>query len=140
MFAGWALSSKFLYPTLQGYKSKSNRTKILVGISHKKLSKILSENFTLIQPSEVSPILAKRRNLVPYHDWLLLGDSKNIIHGPFNFATVRGRKTREIKRDLHFVAWSYAQELVLMCVRCILNQVPYLIFKAPNGKKEDIPT
>ena len=48
----------------------------------------------------------------------------------------RGRKTREIKRDLHFVAWSYAQELVLMCVRCILNQVPYLIFKAPNRKKK----
>ena len=42
----------------------------------------------------MSPILAEKRNLVPYRDWVSLGDS-SVIDGPFDFAVVRGRKMRD---------------------------------------------
>ena len=33
--------------------------------------------------------------LVPFHRWLNLTHTDTFIHGPFDFATVNGRKTRD---------------------------------------------
>ena len=57
--------------------------------------KQLGTKYHLIQPSETSQIIAKQQNLVPYREWINLSDPSILIHGPFNFATLNNRKTRD---------------------------------------------
>jgi hypothetical protein len=57
--------------------------------------KPLSTKCFLLQPSEFPPPLAEQRSLVPYREWINLHDSTIYIHGPFNFATLNNRKTRD---------------------------------------------
>ena len=49
----------------------------------------------LISPSDASEDRATRHNLVPLRRWVNLTHSDTYIHGPFNFATVNGRKSRD---------------------------------------------
>jgi hypothetical protein len=55
----------------------------------------LSNRYHLLAPSAVSAKIAKSRNLVPYREWLNLRQDDCTIHGPFEFRTVNGRKTRD---------------------------------------------
>jgi hypothetical protein len=49
----------------------------------------------LICPSNTSESLAVRLKLVPFRRWLTLTHSDTYLHGPFDFATINGRKTRD---------------------------------------------
>lgn len=57
--------------------------------------KTIGSRFHLIQPSAVSGKIARDRNLTPYREWVYLQQDEILIHGPFNFATVNNRKTRD---------------------------------------------
>jgi hypothetical protein len=49
----------------------------------------------LIAPSDKSEERATRHHLLPIRCWANLTHADTYIHGPFNFATVNGRKTRD---------------------------------------------
>ncbi|KAL3792444.1 hypothetical protein HJC23_001562 [Cyclotella cryptica] len=49
----------------------------------------------LIRPSDTSEQLAKRHSLVPMRQWVSLTHESTYIHGPFDFATIHGRKIRD---------------------------------------------
>jgi hypothetical protein len=49
----------------------------------------------LICPSATLEALAFKQKLVPFHQWLNLTHSDTYHHGPFEFATVNGCKTRD---------------------------------------------
>ena len=54
-----------------------------------------SSDHHLIRPSDTSAAVAKRHNLVPFRKWINITHLDTYIHGPFEFATIRGRKTRD---------------------------------------------
>ena len=47
-----------------------------------------------IRPSDTSEAYAKRHHLFPYRKYLNLTHTDTFIHGPFDFATIHGRKSR----------------------------------------------
>ncbi len=49
----------------------------------------------LISPSEASEDRALRNHLIPVRAWVNLTHADTFIHGPFDFALVRNRKTRD---------------------------------------------
>ncbi len=49
----------------------------------------------LITPSDTSADCAARHHLVPVRCWVNLTHGDTYLHGPFDFAVVRGRKTRD---------------------------------------------
>jgi hypothetical protein len=57
--------------------------------------KTLGTRYHLIPPTSVSPEIAKNRNLVPFREWIYLSQPGQYIHGPFEFATIHNRKTRD---------------------------------------------
>lgn len=54
-----------------------------------------SARLHLIRPSGTSAQFACANGLVPLHLWINLTHESTYIHGPFDFATIRGRKTRD---------------------------------------------
>lgn len=48
-----------------------------------------------IRPSDTSTSYAAHHRLVPFREWINLTHRKTFIHGPFDFATVRGCKSRD---------------------------------------------
>jgi hypothetical protein len=63
--------------------------------SHHNKKKTLGTQYHLILPSSISPDIAQTRNLVPYREWMYLFPDTQFLHGPFNFATINNRKTRD---------------------------------------------
>jgi hypothetical protein len=55
----------------------------------------LSSETHLIRPSDTSVDYALRHKLLLFRKWLHITHSDTFIHGPFEFATVQGRKTRD---------------------------------------------
>lgn len=49
----------------------------------------------LVRPSDTSPTFALRNNLQTLRQWVHLTHEDVYLHGPFDFATVNGRKTRD---------------------------------------------
>jgi hypothetical protein len=49
----------------------------------------------LIRPSDTSEAYASRHHLLPFRQYVNLTHSDTYIHGPFDFATLGGRKTRD---------------------------------------------
>jgi len=49
----------------------------------------------LVRPSDTSEDYAARHKLRPFRKWLNITHQDTFIHGPFQFATVHGRKTRD---------------------------------------------
>jgi len=49
----------------------------------------------LVRPSETSDRYAGRHKLLPFRKWLNICHQDTYIHGPFEFASIRGRKTRD---------------------------------------------
>ena len=63
---------------------------------HKMLSlKQLHNQYHIIQPSDISHKMATNQDLTPYREWINIHNNTNILHGPFNFATLNNRKTRD---------------------------------------------
>ena len=58
-------------------------------------TQMLTSDAHLIRPSESSEEYAKRHHLVSCRCWLNVTHHDTYIHGPFEFATVRNRKTRD---------------------------------------------
>ena len=54
-----------------------------------------SETFHLVKPSQTSKQFARDSNLVPFQMWVYPLHKDTYIHGPFNFATINNRKTRD---------------------------------------------
>jgi hypothetical protein len=52
------------------------------------------QNYHLVRPSPNRAQYAKQKNLVPFSVWITLSEP-NYIHGPFDFATLHGRKSRD---------------------------------------------
>ena len=71
----------------------------------------------LITPSDTSEGRALQLRLVPVRCWVNLTHSDTFIHGPFEFATVRGRKTRDRVDQ---------QDWDALCIKSsmFVNQVP----------------
>jgi hypothetical protein len=55
----------------------------------------LSTDTHLIRPSDTSDAYAVRHKLVPFRKWLNISHLDTFIHGPFDFASIQGRKTRD---------------------------------------------
>ena len=49
----------------------------------------------LLRPSSASPAYAISEGLRPFRQWVRLTNGDTYIHGPFNFAVVNGRQTRD---------------------------------------------
>ena len=49
----------------------------------------------LIRPSDTSEDLARKQHLIPFRRWVNLTHTDTFIHGPFDFATVNGRRSRD---------------------------------------------
>jgi hypothetical protein len=49
----------------------------------------------LVKPSDTSEQYARRKNLRPLRQWVNLTHKDTYIHGPFEFASINGRKTRD---------------------------------------------
>ncbi len=64
-----------------------NRDDILLGST--------TANTHLIHPSDNSESYASRHNLIPYRKYINLTHSVTYIHGPFEFATINHRKSRD---------------------------------------------
>jgi hypothetical protein len=54
-----------------------------------------SDKYHLLQPSDLSTKTAKDRNLQTYREWVNFNDPAVYVHGPFEFATLNQRKTRD---------------------------------------------
>jgi hypothetical protein len=65
----------------------------------------------LIAPSDTSEDRAARHQLVPTHTWVNLTRSDTYLHGPFNFAVVKGCKTRNRIAQEHWDALKLKQSL-----------------------------
>ncbi|KAL3787769.1 LOW QUALITY PROTEIN: hypothetical protein HJC23_009820, partial [Cyclotella cryptica] len=52
-------------------------------------------DYHILRPDSYAPIYAKELNLHPYCQWVNLFHHATYIHGPFEFATINGRKTRD---------------------------------------------
>jgi hypothetical protein len=57
--------------------------------------KSLSVDCHILQPSQYSETTAQSMNLVPYRQWIQVDDPLVALHGPFNFATLNNRKSRD---------------------------------------------
>ena len=55
----------------------------------------LSSETHLIRPSDTLVDYALCHKLLPFRKWLNITHSDTFIHGPFEFSTVRGQKTRD---------------------------------------------
>ena len=55
----------------------------------------LHEQFHLVKPDRNEHTFCKAKNLVPYAEWIYLNNTKTIICGPFEFATIDERKTKD---------------------------------------------
>jgi hypothetical protein len=66
----------------------------------------------LIQPSNTSEAHAKRHGLVPFQRWINLTHSDTFIHGPFDFAIVEARKTRDRISQIDWDVLSKNQPLI----------------------------
>jgi hypothetical protein len=49
----------------------------------------------IVRPSDTSHSLALRKGLLPFQQWVNLTHESVYLHGPFDFATLNGRKTRD---------------------------------------------
>jgi hypothetical protein len=57
--------------------------------------KSISVDYHILQPSQYSENTARSMGLIPYREWIQVDDPSITLHGPFNFATLNNRKTRD---------------------------------------------
>ncbi len=92
-----------------------------------------SINAHLITPSDTSEDRASRQNLVPVRCWVNLTHNDTYIHGPFDFASVRGQKTRD---RICLDDWN----VILAKSSMFVNKVPKLdsILFRPCGSRHSL--
>jgi hypothetical protein len=57
--------------------------------------KSISVDYHILQPSQYSEGTSSSMGLTPYREWIQVDDPSVVLHGPFNFATLNNRKTRD---------------------------------------------
>ena len=55
----------------------------------------MQHNYHLVKPSEEQRTYCHNHNLVAFSEWIHIHQDDTYLHGPFNFATLNGRKTRD---------------------------------------------
>jgi hypothetical protein len=94
--------------------------------------KTLSVDYHIIQPSQYSEATAKSKRLVPYREWIHIDDNAIAIHGPFDFAKLNNRQTRDRVSAEDWLILSELQSLYQnqapvitkrKCTLILLNQV-----------------
>ena len=95
MLTNWQIYCQLLiqYPkdSESSFENKRYWTEYHESLSNKQLN----SHYHLIQPSEVTQRIATQQNLVPYREWINLSDTSIRLHGPFDFAILNHRKTRD---------------------------------------------
>ena len=56
----------------------------------------MSKSYTLIQPTQFFHIEQRQKFFLPFTQWYNIQDPNSIIYGPFDFATIFLRKTRDL--------------------------------------------
>jgi hypothetical protein len=56
---------------------------------------VVNHNYHLIKPISESPAYREQKNIVAYSQWTHIHHENTYIHGPFDFASINGRKTRD---------------------------------------------
>ena len=80
----------------------------------------IHENYHLVKPSNNSDLYCKSKSLTPFRKWTHLNHPDTFIHGPFEFATINGRKTRDRISNTDF-------EILLKAKNKYDNEPPVLI-------------
>ena len=63
---------------------------------HKRTSRYqLHQNYYLIKPTPNCATHIERLNVIPFRQWVTIHDPETYILGPFDFATIHGRKTKD---------------------------------------------
>jgi hypothetical protein len=57
--------------------------------------RVVSHKHHLVKPDKNELNYCKELNLLPFKEWINIHDPNIFISGPFNFATIQGRKTRD---------------------------------------------
>ncbi len=83
----------------------------------------LSTDTHLICPSETSDDYALHHKLLPFRKWLNITHLDTYIHGPFEFATIRGRKTHD---RVSLDEWD------VLCKHSLMFQNPLPRFNVPT--------
>jgi hypothetical protein len=58
-------------------------------------SRLQQGDYQILRPDDNSAAYAKQHNLFPFCQWVTLLNDANFIHGPFEFAVINGRATRD---------------------------------------------
>jgi hypothetical protein len=56
---------------------------------------VVNHDYHLIKPISESPAYREQKNIVAYSQWIHIHHENSYIHGPFDFASINGRKTRD---------------------------------------------
>ena len=81
-----------------------------------------TKNTYLIRPSDSFEDYANQRKLLSFQKWVNLTHHNMFIHGPFKFASVNGRKTRDCNSQ---VDWD------VLTAHCDMFHNPLLCFDVP---------
>jgi hypothetical protein len=56
---------------------------------------VVNHNYHLIKPTAESTAYCEQKNIVAYSQWIHIHHENVYIHGPFEFASINGRKTKD---------------------------------------------
>ena len=94
----------------------------------------------LIRPSDTSEDLASRKGLVPFRMWANLTHEDTYIHGPFEFATINGRKSRD---RVSLDDWKIPHNTTMTLPRTISQRTQFMLIEvscsATTPKKSQQP-
>jgi hypothetical protein len=97
----FTLNGRFLFefyiciPADWRYNAINQRYWLQLHSTHDLASPCLTTDTHLVQPMDTSDSYVACHKLMPFRKWLNICHLDTYIHGPFNFASVCGRKTRD---------------------------------------------
>jgi len=93
----WSFSCQFYisHPADSRYNAINTRFWLQYHTLSELQSPLSTTDTHLIWPPDTSQDYATRHKLLPFRKWVNLTHHNTFIHGPFDFATVNGRKTRD---------------------------------------------
>jgi hypothetical protein len=103
--------------------------------------KTLSVEYHILQPSQYSEAMAASKLLVPYREWISIDDPDQAIHGPFDFATLNNRKTRDRVSEKHWLILGeksalYDNEAPKISERVMHVDITQPIYEQVRGNQE----
>jgi hypothetical protein len=85
--------------------------------------------------------MAASKLLVPYREWISIDDPDQAIHGPFDFATLNNRKTRDRVSEKHWLILGeksalYDNEAPRISERAMHVDITQPIYEQVRGNQE----